>query len=167
MAINVSFKTQAIRLTVAGTATWAGISGKPTATAESSFLVSGASPFAWLIKTLTQVKSLLALTSKDVTADAVQTPPFADPLPLDGSSYKDFKVDVSASTTVNLTGIVDGDAGSIELIISGAGGYTITMGTMFTKKMEGSDVVTTTGADNLIVWMKSGTDILYTIMQTE
>ena len=101
-----------------------------------------------------------------ITADAVQTPSFADPLPLDGTTYKNFKVTVTASTTVNLTGVVDGDAGSIELIISGAGGYTITMGTMFTKKLGSTSIVATTGADNFISWMKSGTDIIYTIIQT-
>ena len=100
-----------------------------------------------------------------ITPDAVQTPVFADPLPLDGTTYQNFKVTVTAGTTVNLTGVVDGDAGSIELIISGAGGYTITMGTMFTKKLGSTSIVATANADNFISWMKSGDDILYTIIQ--
>lgn len=138
----------------------------PSATAENDFLVAN-SAFAWVKKTLAQVKTILALTSKDVTSDAVQAVNFADPLAIDGTTYKNFKcATVSGSTTLNLTNVVDGDAGSIELIISGAGGYTITMGTMFTKKLGSTSIVATTGADNFISWVKSGTDIIYTIIQT-
>ncbi|HLD89529.1 MAG TPA: hypothetical protein VI911_00660 [Patescibacteria group bacterium] len=203
--INVAITEESIAVTISDGVTWDGISGKPTAVAESSFIVSDATPFSWLVKTLAQVKTILGLGSAAYTAvtdyvthalataandfivasgsgafvkktlaetkalilipEAIQTPAFADPLALDGTLYKSFKVTVSANTTVNLTGVVDGDAGSIELIISGAGGYTITMGTMFTKKLGSTSIVATTAADNFISWMKSGADILYTIIQ--
>ena len=153
--IEVEIYNQTIEVEMTGATSWAAIVDKPTPAAENSFMVAS-STLAWVVKTMAQVKTILALTFKDVTADAVQTPAFANPLALDGTLYKSFKVTVTASTTVNLTGVVDGDAGSIELIISGAGGYTITMGTMFTKKL---------GSDNFISWMKSGADILYTIIQ--
>src|SRR4030042_3106064 len=95
------------------------------------------------------------VTGKPVSypAAAVQVEIFANPLSLDGTDYKSFKCTVTGDTTVNITGVSDGDAGSIELIISGAGGYTITMGTMFTKKLGSTDIVATTAADNFISWI--------------
>ena len=229
--INVAITEESIAVTMTGGVTWDGISGKPTATAQNSFIVSDSTPFSWIVKTLAQVKTILGLgtaaytavtdyvthslatatndflvasgagvfvkktlaevktilslgtaaytastdyatvshtqAQSTITADAVQTPAFADPLALDGTTYKNWKcAATSGNTTVNLTNVVDGDAGSIELIISGAGGYTITMGTMFTKKLGSTSIVATTAADNFISWMKSGTDILYTIIQT-
>lgn len=99
-------------------------------------------------------------------ADATQAATFANPLALDATTHKDFKCSlVSGNTTVNLTNATDGDAGLIELIISGAGGYTIALGTMFTKNSGGGTIDTTAAADNIIVWYKSGTDIIYSISQ--
>jgi hypothetical protein len=63
-AIAVEIATQSIDVVITGGATWNGVSGKPTAVAESSFMVSGASPFAWLVKTLAQVKTILGLGDK-------------------------------------------------------------------------------------------------------
>ena len=182
--INVAITEESIAVTMTGGVTWDGISGKPTATAQNSFIVSDSTPFSWIVKTLAQVKTIIGLgtaaytastdyatashtqAQSTITADAVQTPAFANPLALDGTTYKNWKcAATSGSTTVNLTNVVDGDAGSIELIITGAGGYTITMGTMFTKKLGSTSIVATTAADNFISWMKSGIDILYTIIQ--
>lgn len=96
---------------------------------------------------------------------AVQSVAFANPLAISAATYKDWKcAAVSGNTTVNLTGATDGDGGIIELIISGAGGYTITMGVMFTKNSGGA-IDATTAVDNIIVWFKSGTDIIYNINQ--
>ena len=97
---------------------------------------------------------------------APQTVTFANPLVIDVTTYKDWKcAAVSGSTTVNLTNMANGEGGIIELIISGAGGYTITMGTMFTKNSGGGTIDATTGADNIIAWMVSGSDIIYSISQ--
>lgn len=58
---------ETITVEMTSAATWDGISGKPTAAQENSFIVSGASPFAWLVKTLAQVKTLLGLGSAAYT----------------------------------------------------------------------------------------------------
>jgi hypothetical protein len=163
-----------INVTIEGGGTWDGISGKPTASAESSFMVSGPTTFSWLVKTLAQVKTILGLGSAaytDTTAyapapSAAQTPAFANPLALDATTHKDFKAaTITGSTTVNLTGATDGDGGFIELIIDGTGGYTVALGTMFTKNSGGGTIDTTANADNIIAWMKIGTDIVYSISQ--
>ena len=65
------------------TVTFSAPTGMPTATAESDFVVAGASPFTWLKKTLLEVKALIGLvplatgftiaggtTSKTLTVDA-------------------------------------------------------------------------------------------------
>jgi hypothetical protein len=44
------------------------LDGIPTATAESDFMVAGATPFAWLKKTLAEVKTILGLGSAAYTA---------------------------------------------------------------------------------------------------
>jgi len=106
-------------------------------------------------------------TASQVASVGFQAPSFANPLNLDSTTYKDFKVTITGDTTVNLNNTVDGDAGMIELIISGAGGYTVSLGTMFTKKLGTTSIVATTGADNFISWRMVGTDIVYTINQVE
>ena len=184
--INVTFEEETIDVTIEGTATWSSLAGKPAAVEESSFIVSGATPFAWLVKTLAQVKLILGLGSAAYTessdyaasshdqsqttivADAFQTPAFANPLALDGTLHKDFKAGlITGDTTVNLTGVVDGDAGMVELIIDGTGGYTVALGAMFTKQLGETDIDNTANADNFISWRKVGTDIVYTINQVE
>lgn len=105
-------------------------------------------------------------TQDEVTPLAFQTPVFANPLPLDGTTYKDFKCGlITGNTTINLTNTVDGDAGMIELIIDGVGGYTVALGVMFTKKLGSTDIDTDANADNFISWRMVGTDIVYTIIQ--
>ena len=97
---------------------------------------------------------------------APQAVTFANPLVIDVTTYKDWKcAAVSGSTTVNLTNMSNGEGGIIELIISGAGGYTITMGSMFTKNSGGGTIDATAAADNIIAWMVSGSDIIYSISQ--
>lgn len=99
-------------------------------------------------------------------AYAVRSATFANPLAMDGTTYKNWKcASVTGDTTVNLTGVSDGEAGYIELIIDGAGGHTISLGSMFTKQFGPTVMDTAALADNLISWVKSGTDIFYTIMQ--
>jgi hypothetical protein len=94
-----------------------------------------------------------------------QTPTFADPLDLDATVYKDFKCGITGNTTVNLNNTVDGDAGMIELLINSTGGYTIALGTMFTKKLGDTELVTDANADNFISWRNVLDDIVYTIAQ--
>lgn len=91
---------------------------------------------------------------------------FSDPLELDGVTYKDFKcASITGNTTINLNGVIDGEAGMIELIIDATGGYTIALGTMFTKQLGDVDIDTTADMDNFISWRKVGADIVYTIAQ--
>ena len=96
----------------------------------------------------------------------VQTLVFANPLVIDGTTYKDWKcASITGNTTINLTNVLDGEAGMIELIMNAVGGYTITLGTMFTKNSGGGTITVTANADNIIAWTKSGTGIIYSISQ--
>lgn len=108
------------------------------------------------------------IASAKVVADPFQTPAFANPLVLDATTHKDFKCGlITGNTTINLTNASDGDAGMIEIIMDGTGGYTVTLGTMFTKDIGGVALVTTANSDNFIGWRKIGTDIVYNILQKQ
>jgi hypothetical protein len=108
------------------------------------------------------------LASAKVTADPFQTPVFANPLVLDATTHKDFKCGlITGNTTINLTNTSNGDAGMIEVIINGTGGYTVSLGTMFTKDIGGVALDTTANADNFIGWRMVGTDIVYNIVQVQ
>ena len=97
---------------------------------------------------------------------AVQTVPFAIPLAIDVTNYKDWKcTSVSGDTTLNITGEADGDAGMIETYNSASG--IITLGTMFTKNAGGGILESAVSGDNIIAWTKSGTDIIFSILQVE
>jgi hypothetical protein len=110
-------------------------------------------------------KGLVTAATKGV-ADAFQSVTFASPLAIDATTYKDFIcASVTGSTVVNLTNAVSGDAGLIELIIDGTGGYTVTLGTMFTKDIAGVAISAVANADNFIGWRKVGTDIVYSVTQ--
>ena len=96
----------------------------------------------------------------------VQTLAFANPLAIDGTTYKDWKcASMTGNSTINLTNVLDGEAGMIEIIINATGGYTVSLGTMFTKNSGGGTIAVTANADNIIAWTKSGTDIVYCISQ--
>jgi hypothetical protein len=100
--------------------------------------------------------------------DPFQTPVFANPLILDATWHKAFKCGlITGNTTINLTNASDGDAGIIELIIDGTGGYTLTLGTMFTKNIGSIAISTSANADNFIGWCKVGSDIIYNINQVQ
>jgi len=88
---------------------------------------------------------------------------------LDCTTYKDWIIEeISDDATINLNNTSNGDAGMLEVIIDSTGGYTVTLGTMFTKKMGPIDFDATAGADNIISWRKVGTsNIVYTIAQIE
>ena len=47
------------------------------------------------------------------------------------------------------------------------GGYTVSLGTMFTKDIGGVTLDTTANADNFIGWRMVGTDIVYNIVQVQ
>jgi hypothetical protein len=103
-----------------------------------------------------------------VTADPFQTPVFANPLVLDATTHKDFKCGlITGNTTINLTNTQDGDAGMIEIIMNGTGGYTVSLGTMFTKDIGGVSLDTTANADNFIGYRMVETDIVYNIVQVQ
>jgi len=102
----------------------------------------------------------------ELYAVAPEAKTFANPLALDATDKKDFICSsVTGDTTVNLSNMSNGDAGLIELIIDGTGGYTITLGTMFTKNSGGGTIDATANADNIIAWYRSGSDIIYSISQ--
>ena len=114
--------------------------------------------------------TLKDITAPTVLADPFQTPVFANPLVLDATSHKDFKCGlITGNTTINLTNTSDGDAGMIEIIMDGTGGYTVSLGAMFTsgKDIGGVDLVTTPNADNFIGYRMVGTDIVYNIVQVQ
>lgn len=101
----------------------------------------------------------------DVTADPFQTPAFANPLVCDALLHKDFKCGlITGNTVINLTNTSDGDAGMLEIVIDGTGGYTVTLGTMFTKNLTGITIGNVANADNFIGWRKIGSDIVYSIL---
>lgn len=102
----------------------------------------------------------------ELYAVAPQAAVYANPLVLDATTYKDYKcASVTGNMTVNLTNMSNGDGGYIELIIDGTGGYTVALGTMFTKNSGGGTIDATANADNIIAWMVSGSDIIYSISQ--
>ena len=112
--------------------------------------------------------TLKNITAPTVLADPFQTPAFANPLVCDAILHKDFKCGlITGNTTINLTNTSNGDAGQIEIIINATGGYTVALGTMFTKDVGGVALVTTANADNFIGWRKVGTDITYNIVQKQ
>ena len=91
---------------------------------------------------------------------------FADPLDLDAAIHKDFICGtITGSTTINLNNSTDGNAGMIKVLIDSTGGYTIALGTMFTKKLGETDIVTDADTENYISWRNVAGDIVYTIGQ--
>ncbi len=99
-------------------------------------------------------------------SDPVQIPAFANPLTLDGTIHKNFKPGlITGAVTIDLINVTDGDAGQINIIMDGVGGYAVALGAMFTKKYGTTSIVNTANADNMISWSKSGADICYTIIQ--
>jgi len=102
----------------------------------------------------------------ELYAVAPQSAVYANPLALDATDYKDFICSsVTGDTTINLSNMNNGDAGIIELIIDNTGGYTVELGTMFTKNAGGGTIDATADADNIIAWFVSGSDIIYSISQ--
>jgi len=155
--ISVPITEESITVTISDGATWDGISGKPSSAIENSMMVSDAAS-GWSSKTLAEVKTILGLNL------AVQTTPFAIPLDIDVSTYKDWKcTNASGDTTLNITGESDGDAGIIETFNSASG--VITLGTMFTKNAGGGTMESAVSGDNIIAWFVSGLDIIYSISQ--
>jgi len=153
--ISVSISEESIAVTISDGATWDGISGKPSAAVQNSLMVSNAAS-GWVSKTLTEVKTILGLNL------AVQTAPFAIPLAIDVTTYKDWKcTTVSGDVTINITGEADGEAGMLEIYNSASA--VSTLGTMFTK---GTGTMSSAASgDNIVAWTKSGSDIIYSIIQ--
>jgi hypothetical protein len=155
--ISIPISEESITVTISDGATWDGVAGKPSAAIENSLMVSNAAS-GWSSKTLAEVKTILGLNL------AVQTVPFAIPLAIDVTTYKDWKcTNVSGDTTLNITGEVDGEAGMVEFYNSASG--TVTPGSMFTRNYGGGTYDSTASAYNMIAWTKSGSDILYNISQ--
>jgi len=92
---------------------------------------------------------------------------YAAILNLDVSKDNDFYIpEITGDITFNLLNAKDGDSGIIEAKMDAVGGYTITFGAMFTKRIsEAFD--TTASKDNFISWQKIGDDIVYQISQVQ
>jgi hypothetical protein len=78
-------------------------------------------------------------------------------------TFKDHIHTITGDSTLNLQDYASGDGGMIEVIISGAGGYTITLGTEWSKKLGTNSLNTAAGKDNFISYRVVGTDVVYTI----
>ena len=102
-----------------------------------------------------------------VTADPFQTPTCVTSWVLDASLHKDFICVVDKDTTISLSGTSNGDAGQIEVLMSGAHTVTLTLLSGFTKDLGGTALVTTDLADNFIGWRKVGAYIVYNIVQVQ
>jgi hypothetical protein len=88
-------------------------------------------------------------------------------LNLDVSDGQDYVCrNVGGNCVVNILNSKDGDSGVIELIVTGAGGYTITVGSMFNKALA-STIDGTAGKDNFISWQRIGNDIVYSVSTVE
>lgn len=76
---------------------------------------------------------------------------------------QDWKVpSVEGDCTIHLVNTKDGDSGLIELVIDSTGGYTITFGNEFTKRI--SDAIDTTASNDIFIsWQRIGDDIIYSI----
>ena len=88
---------------------------------------------------------------------------FANPLNLDVSAYRDWIVNITDNTTINIINATNGMAGMIELIYNSTGGQTVTFGTTFTKRVGANELYTYANADNIISWRCTGSDIIYTL----
>jgi hypothetical protein len=175
--INVEISTQTIECEITG------ITNFPTATEDNSVIVSSGT--TWIARTIAQLKTILGLgsaaytdstayatavhghTASQVTAVAFSVVTFANPLNLDATTNKDFQSTITGDTVINLNNAIDGDAGMVNLLVTGAGGYNVTLGTMFTQKLGTTSLDLTTGKNNYISYRKVGTDIVYTINQVE
>jgi hypothetical protein len=97
-----------------------------------------------------------------------QTAAFSGTILLNLTTYKDYVIDaISGSTTINVTGASNGDAGMIEIIFNATGGYTATLGTGSFTKCIGGSIDNTGGADNFVSWRKVLNDIVYVISQVQ
>lgn len=74
---------------------------------------------------------------------------------------------VEGNCVVNLVNATDGDSGVIELIMDSTGGYTVTLGSMFTKRVSVDELDTDASADNFVVWQKICNDIVYSVMTVQ
>lgn len=104
-------------------------------------------------------------TLASAMTNPVQMIDYAIPLAIDVTTYKDWKcTNVSGDTTLNITGMSDGEAGMIEIYNSASG--VLTLGTMFTKDF-GGVLDSSASGDNLIAWTRSGNDILYSVLNVQ
>jgi hypothetical protein len=181
--IDVNIVEQAIGVDVLGGVTASAVT--PPGGADTNVQYNDAGAFAgeasliWnkVSKILTIIGSF---TSRYITAGTVALPgsieingkgysvpvvvPFANPLNCDCSLSNNHRATITGSTVVNLTNLTAGMSGVISLLNDGVGGYTVTLGAAFTKKINGSnDYVATASKYNLINWYYQGTQCFYTI----
>lgn len=154
MDLDVTLKTQTIEVEITNTTF-----GLPSATAENDVIVANSS-LSWVKKTLAQLKTLLG-----IGIPFGQFSSMDGAITLDGTVYKDYYGYVVQTAIVNLTNVSDGDAGMIILIVDAFGGYTLTMGSMFTKQVGSTtfDDPVVASDEYTISWRKCTTNIYYTI----
>ena len=133
-------------------------------TAANDFLIASGSG-AVVKKTLAETKLILGI------GQAFQTDTWnnlgGNRHTIDATVYKDWKLTVSEDCThFTLSNTSDGDAGMIELLIDGTGGYTVTLNG-WDKQLGSTNLVTTANADNFISWRNVSGSLVYTIQQAE
>lgn len=98
---------------------------------------------------------------------AFQTATFANPLTIDVTTYKNWKCAVTGDTVIYLANAENGDNGQIVLVISGVGGYTISLdSSSFEVEYGGGTIGTVTGDYNIISWLYDG-DVVHYIINTK
>ena len=79
---------------------------------------------------------------------------YAPTVEVNCTSYKNWRVlSVTGDMLINLNNTVNGDSGMLKFTIDNIGGYTITLGTMFTEKLGSTNIDVTHDAINYITWM--------------
>ncbi len=161
--IRVNIAQRRVRVEMRNGTSWNGVSGKPVEfpPEDHTHVVDEITDFPD-----TMPPSAHTHPATQVTADAFQTPVFANPLNLDATSHKDFKCGtITGNTTVNLNNASDGDSGVIELIMDATGGYTVTLGTMFVTKIGTNDIDAAASKMNYVFWFcdNASGELTYTI----
>lgn len=102
--------------------------------------------------------------SGTTTSSAFQAIVFANPLNITATTYKDWVcASVTGNTTINLNSSSNGDSGMIKFTMDAVGGYTVTLGTMFTERLGSTGLDVTANAINYVSWRNVGGYITYTV----
>jgi len=161
----------------------------PAGEAENDFVVAGPDSFAWVRKTLAQVKTILGLPS--VVADndfqvgssgawvkktlaetkailnieqAFQVGEYSPTINVDVATYRDWRYTLLGNADIDLVNSADGMAGCIEVFIDETGGYTVNLGIIFAVNLNEGTIDATANKKNFIFWFNDGVSIKYWII---